>query len=74
MNRFERTRDRGPVGRWLVLLGGAALFVVGLILMPLPGPGIVIALFGCALMAGQSARVAQALDEAEVRARGLLKR
>lgn len=73
-HRYERSRDHGPVRRGLSLVGGALLVVVGVILMPLPGPGILIAAFGGAMMAGQSLRIARALDAAEVGVRRLLRR
>lgn len=73
-HRYERTKNYGPLRRWLTLLGGGLLVVVGLILMPLPGPGILIAAFGGAVMAGQSLRIARWLDAVEVGVRRLLRR
>lgn len=73
-NRYDRTRNYGPLRRALVLGGGGLLVVVGVIFMPLPGPGILIVLAGGALMAGQSLTVARALDAAEVKVRGLFRR
>lgn len=73
-NRYERTRNYPPLRRALVLVGGGALVVAGVVLMPLPGPGILVAAVGGAIMAGQWRRVAQALDHAETRVRGWLRR
>lgn len=73
-NRYERTRNYGPLRRALVLAGGGALVVAGIVLMPLPGPGILVAIVGGAVMAGQSRRMAQALDKAELRVRRWLGR
>lgn len=79
--RFQRRnrRLRGAGGGRGVLSvvrtgSGALLCVVGLVLMPLPGPGILIVLVGAALMAGESAPVARGLDRAELWLRARLGR
>lgn len=74
--RYERLRrpGRGPVGRVLRAMLGALLVLVGIIFMPLPGPGFVPALAGAALLAGESRAVAAWLDRAELRVRGWLGR
>lgn len=64
---------RGILG-WLRICGGALVFLVGLFLVPLPGPGILIVLAGAALMAGESARLARRLDRAELWIRARLRR
>ncbi|HUR42125.1 MAG TPA: hypothetical protein VM240_13250 [Verrucomicrobiae bacterium] len=74
VHRYERTKNYGPLRRGLTLFGGGVLVVVGLILMPLPGPGILIAAVGGAVMSGQSRRVARWLDAVEVWLRRLLRR
>lgn len=74
--RYERLRGRGrgPAGRVARGLLGGVLVAVGLVFMPLPGPGFVPVLLGGALLAGESLRIARWLDRAELRVRGWLGR
>lgn len=74
--RYQRLRGegRGPVGRVLRAILGALLVVVGVVFMPLPGPGFVGVLIGGALLAGDSLRIARWMDRAEVRVRRWLGR
>jgi hypothetical protein len=74
--RYQRLRgsDRGlfrRVGRWVA---GIVLIIIGIIFMPLPGPGFVGVLAGAGLLGGESLRVAGWLDRAELRVRGWLRR
>ena len=74
--RYERLHQasRALAGRVLRAMAGVVLIVVGIIFMPLPGPGFVPVLAGAALLAGESLRVAHWLDRAELRVRGWLGR
>lgn len=74
--RHERMRSasRGAVRRALWIALGGGLVIVGLVFMPLPGPGFVPLGIGLALLAGESRRIASWLDRAEVRVRGWLRR
>ncbi|NKF24576.1 PGPGW domain-containing protein [Solimonas marina] len=78
--RFQRYHEhrqharRGPARRMLQLGGGAVITVIGVIMMPAPGPGTLVVIAGAALMAGESRSVARALDGTERRIRRLLKR
>lgn len=54
---------------YLSIAVGIAVVVVGLLLSLTPGPGLVVALLGAAILAGQSRTVARALDHAEIRGR-----
>lgn len=75
--RYERLHRSGGttmVGSVLRWAAGIVLVVVGIIFMPLPGPGFVPVLAGFALLAGESLRVANWLDRAEMRVRGWLRR
>lgn len=65
---------RGPVGRALRITLGVVLVAVGIVFMPLPGPGFVPVLIGFVLLAGESVRFATWLDHAELRARNWLGR
>jgi hypothetical protein len=72
--RLHRSGGSSMFGRVLRAFLGVILVVVGIIFMPLPGPGFVPVLAGFALLAGESLRVATWLDRAEVRVRGWLHR
>jgi len=75
--RYERLHRSGggsvvaSVLRWIA---GIVLVILGIIFMPLPGPGFVPVLAGFALLAGESLRVATWLDRAETRVRSWLHR
>lgn len=58
--------------RMLVLAGAGLLILLGLIMMPAPGPGLLVVAAGAALMAGESAAVARALDRGELAIRALI--
>lgn len=72
--RHERRRRRHEGGaRKAVTLGaGVVLVLVGLVLLPAPGPGMVVVALGGALLARESARVARLLDRTEVLGRRIL--
>jgi hypothetical protein len=55
--------------RALSILGGAVLIAAGLFMLIAPGPGILVLLVGCALVAEESHYMARFLDWAEVRIR-----
>lgn len=76
VRRHERLRGRGrgPAGRVLRGTLGVLLVLVGIVFMPLPGPGFVGVLAGGALLAGESIAVARWLDHAELRVRRWLRR
>ena len=59
------------MGRWLAILAGALLSVVGIILMPAPGPGFLVVIAGASLIAQESLVAAKLLDRAELFARGM---
>ena len=65
---------RSTLGRASRAGGGVLLILLGVVFMPLPGPGFVPLLAGAALLAGESAGVAHALDRAELRVRSWLGR
>jgi uncharacterized protein (TIGR02611 family) len=74
--RYERLSHspRGPVGRVLRIIAGVVVVAVGIVFMPLPGPGFVPVLIGFALLAGESQRFAGTLDRGELRVREWLRR
>ena len=58
---------------YLTMAVGIASVLLGLLLTLTPGPGLVVLLIGAAIISGQSRRLAQALDRAEVRLRRSLR-
>jgi hypothetical protein len=74
--RYERRHKRShPNGRkWSAIIFGALIVLAGIVLLPLPGPGMLVIAAGALLMAEESLAIARALDAIEVRARNLLGR
>jgi hypothetical protein len=72
--RYEERskRRRTLIAKVLYTTLGLALFLVGLVLLPAPGPGFLVLIPGAALLAEESRLVAKALDSAEVKVRALL--
>jgi UPF0716 family protein affecting phage T7 exclusion len=73
LHRLRRQR-RGRVLKTLTMLGGALLVLVGVLLLPTPGPGLLTLLLGVGLIASESLAIARALDRLELRLRSLLGR
>ena len=75
-DRYQRRRKHGhnPLLKALYLGAGLVLFIAGLILMPAPGPGILVVCFGAGLIAEESLAAARALDWLEIRARRVASR
>lgn len=73
--RFQDQHHNGssgqsrPVMRVLRMALGIVITLVGLVLMPAPGPGMLIVALGLAMLAHESLIVAKALDRAELWAR-----
>ena len=76
--RFEKHRQRMErQSRWHHVLrgfAGGALIIVGIALLFLPGPGILGIIFGFALLAGMSRKIAGVMDRIEPRVRSGLRR
>jgi hypothetical protein len=68
-HRFEHQHERmKQSGRaWVVAMAslGAIFLVGGIIMLFIPGPGLLVSLFGLAMIAGASQPLARALDRAE---------
>lgn len=64
-----RARDKGAVARTGLWLGGLALIAAGVVMLFIPGPGIVAIALGLALVATASRRLATWLDLGECRLR-----
>jgi Flp pilus assembly protein TadB len=74
--RRHRQSEAGksPVRRVLFLFAAVVAFVVGVVLVFIPGPAILFFLIAAGLLAMQSLRVARALDWSELRGRAAVKK
>jgi hypothetical protein len=72
--RYRRTANALGWRRWAVLCCGGLLCLVGVLLLVLPGPGVVLLAVGAFLLAEQSESCARLLDRAELRLRRMLRR
>ncbi|HUP95255.1 MAG TPA: PGPGW domain-containing protein [Burkholderiales bacterium] len=61
----RRSRFSGP----LTITAGVLIALCGLVLLPAPGPGMIVVLIGASLIAEESRAAARALDWSEVHAR-----
>lgn len=67
-SRYHEHRQQQRLQVWLRplwLVVGTLVIVVGIILLPAPGPGMLIIAAGAALIAGESATFARLLDRGE---------
>jgi hypothetical protein len=72
--RYERRKRyrRTPLARVMWTALAIFLILLGLVFIPMPGPGIVVMIFGCALLAEESLYVAKFCDAVEVAIRRLI--
>jgi len=73
LNRFEKTERTPGLRGWriAIMVVGLLVAAAGIVLMPLPGPGILIVALGAAMLSQGSKGMARVLDWLEVRARKL---
>ena len=73
--RYRRRHESGEnlFSRVLFLGVGLALMAAGAVLMPAPGPGTIVLLFGAALVGQEVRPVAAAMDWLDLRIRALLR-
>jgi hypothetical protein len=73
--RYRRRHESGESGpsRFLFLGVGLVIMAAGAVLMPAPGPGTIVLLFGAALVGQEVRPVARAMDWIEVHVRGLFR-
>jgi uncharacterized protein (TIGR02611 family) len=74
--RYHRRRNRrcSPFVKPFYLMFGAALFIAGLVLMPAPGPGLLVVFVGAGMLADESLAAARALDWVESKVHALVAR
>lgn len=74
--RYERKRKarKGMVGRVAWIAVAVVLVMGGIVLLPAPGPGVLVIAAGGALLAQESAVVAGLMDRVELSARRLVER
>lgn len=70
--RHSRARHAGG-RKWSVIVAGL-IAVAGIVLLPLPGPGMLVVALGAFLVAQESLTAARMLDQLELRARALIAR
>lgn len=64
---YARHHRRPHLARTIVTIGAAlVLIALGLVLLVLPGPGLLVAAMGAALLAGESLTVARMLDRVDL--------
>lgn len=75
--RYQRSRQGpacGALKKWSLIAGGFLLVLVGIIFLPLPGPGLLIIVAGALLMAQESRGAARLLDWLEAKTRRVILR
>lgn len=72
VHESRKAQRRGRPWRFLFIAGGLAIVVVGIVLLPAPGPGWLVIFAGLGLLAQESLLVARALDAVEVRIRRIV--
>ena len=70
-SRYERRASSAGARKWALVAAGVTLMLLGVIFLPLPGPGLLIIAAGALLVAEESLGAARALDWLELKARRL---
>jgi UPF0716 family protein affecting phage T7 exclusion len=73
-NHYERARQGPKAVRVLQLVIGLVLLAAGIVMCFVPGPGVLVSIFGLALLSGQSQWLARRLDRLEPAIRRLGRR
>ena len=72
---YGRKKERpSPLVKCVYVVLGILLVLAGIVLLPAPGPGMLVVLVGAAMLARESLVVARACDSAELKLRGWLRR
>jgi hypothetical protein len=64
-NHYERARKTSRARRLVQLVLGIVLIAAGVVLCFIPGPGLLVMVFGFALISSQSRSIARMLDRIE---------
>jgi hypothetical protein len=72
--RENRESRKSGLHRWGAVAAGAGLILVGIILLFIPGPGLLFIATGGAVLATESLAVARVLDWLEIRGRRVIGR
>jgi hypothetical protein len=68
----ERHREAtAPVKRALIVGSAVVLIPIGIVMMPAPGPGMLVVAIGATMLAGESQPTARLLDRLELAVRAL---
>jgi uncharacterized protein (TIGR02611 family) len=69
--RYQRRTEKrgGALRKGFLLTGGILVIAAGVILLPAPGPGLLVIAVGASMVAEESLTAARILDLAEVRVR-----
>ena len=74
-NRYDRLHSESGLGHKLLVIGaGVILILAGVVLLVVPGPGIIVAAIGGMMLAEESKTAARALDWLETRLRAIFAR
>jgi hypothetical protein len=73
-NHYERALDASRAKRLVQLVIGIVLIAAGVVMCFIPGPGLLVLVFGFALLSGMSRAIARVLDRIELAIRGLGRR
>ena len=68
-HEWRQQQRRSPLSRIAVIGAGLALVAVGVLMLFIPGPGLLVGALGAACLACESRQLARALDWLEVRGR-----
>ena len=68
-HHYERSQHTSRAARIARAVLGVVLVAIGIVLLFIPGPGLLVAFFGFALLSSQSHVLASALDRVEPRLR-----
>lgn len=72
IHEARKAQRRGRPWRFLFVAGGMSIVVVGIVLLPAPGPGWLVIFAGLGMLAQESLLVARSIDAAELRIRRMV--
>lgn len=66
IERWERHREAGVANRAVAISTGGIIILAGVIMLAVPGPGLVAVALGIGFLAGESRRLSRRLDRIEL--------